>query len=70
MDRLPLSQQLRDELRGWERLLQRAQSAPQTPAGERDLQAWASQARRLLPRLQQELGADYAVQFIGDLPEA
>ncbi|WP_432488171.1 hypothetical protein [Kineococcus sp. SYSU DK018] len=34
LDRLPLSPLLEDELRGLDRLLQRAQEAPQTQAGE------------------------------------
>jgi hypothetical protein len=68
LDRLPLSPQLKGELRAWEHLLRQAHAAPQTPAAERDLQIWATQARdHLLPRLREELGADYDVQFIGDL---
>ena len=70
LDRLPLSQQLRDDLRGWERLRQRAWAAADTPAGEHDLHTWAEQARLLLPRLRQELGPGYDVQFIGNLQDA
>ena len=68
LERLPLSPQLKDDLHAWERLVRRAQQVLDTSAGEQDLRAWATRAREdLLPRLRQELGADYDVQFIGDL---
>ena len=68
LDRLPLSPQLKDELRAWEHLLRQAQAAPEISAAEQNLQTWATQARDdLLPRLREELGVDYDVQFIGDL---
>ena len=68
VDHLPLSPQLKDELRAWEHLLQQAHAVLETSAAERNLQTWAAQARDdLLPRLREELGADYDVQFIGDL---
>ncbi|WP_432571131.1 hypothetical protein [Kineococcus sp. SYSU DK005] len=68
LDRLPLSSRLKDELRAWEHLVQQAHAALKTPAAERNLRTWAIQAREdLLPRLREELGANYDVQFIGDL---